>query len=59
MSKGDHDRAIADFSEAIRLDPKHVNARLSRATSYRAKGDLARSLADYQEATRLDPGRFR
>src|SRR5659263_85468 len=35
--KGDHDRAIADYNKAIRLDPKYVNALINRGISYRIK----------------------
>ena len=32
--KGDHDKAIADFTEAIRLDPKDADAYYYRGFSY-------------------------
>jgi len=54
-SKGDFDRAIADLSEAIRLDPKYAEAYYLRGVTYRNKGDLDRAIADYSEAIRLDP----
>ena len=53
--KGDHDRAIADFDEAIRLDPKLAIAFVNRGWSYERKGDYDRAIADYDEAIRLDP----
>jgi lipoprotein NlpI len=53
--KGDRDRAIADYSEAIRLDPKYARPYNGRGNAYRAKGDLDRAIADYDEAIRLDP----
>ena len=53
--KGDHDRAIADYNEAIRLDPKFPQAYSNRGVAYHAKGDHDRSIADYNEAIRLDP----
>ena len=37
--KGDHDKAIADFTEAIRLDPKDATAYNNRGASYAEKGD--------------------
>src|SRR5262252_7929501 len=52
-SKGDFDRAIADYSEAIRLDPKHAAAHYNRGKLYQDKGDLDRATADYKEAMRL------
>jgi tetratricopeptide (TPR) repeat protein len=54
-SKGEHDRAIADYDEAIRLDPKNAKAYYNRGASYYDRGELDRALTDYGEATRLDP----
>jgi tetratricopeptide (TPR) repeat protein len=53
--KGDLDRAIADYSEAIRIDPVDADAFTSRGVAYRAKGDNDRAIADFNEAIRLDP----
>jgi tetratricopeptide (TPR) repeat protein len=56
---GDHDRAIAAYSEAIRLDPKNAIAFNNRGNAYGKKGwttgDYDRAVADYSEAIRLDP----
>src|SRR5215471_18453673 len=54
-AKGDLDRAIADYSEAIRLDPKYEHAYGNRGNAWKAKGDLDRAIADYDEAIRLNP----
>jgi lipoprotein NlpI len=53
--KEDYDRAIADYSEAIRLDPKYESAYVNRAEAYAAKGDNNRANGDFNEAIRLDP----
>ena len=53
--KGDKDRAIADYNEAIRLDPKDARAFNNRGTAYSDKGDNDRAIADYNETIRLDP----
>jgi tetratricopeptide (TPR) repeat protein len=53
--KGDVDRAIADFSEAIKLDPILARAYHNRGIAYRAKGDLSRAVADQEVAIKLDP----
>lgn len=53
-AKGDLDRAIADYDEAIRLNPKDKDAISSRGNAYRAKGDFDRSLADYDQLVQLD-----
>ena len=47
--------AIADFSEAIRLNPKDAVAYNNRGVAYYAKSDLDRAIADFNEAIRLDP----
>ena len=51
----DYDRAIADFTEVIRLDPKDARAYINRGVSYREKGDAERAIADFSEAIQLDP----
>ena len=51
---GDYDKAIADFNEAIRLDPKTSLAFRNRGDTYTNKGDHNRAIADYNEAIRLD-----
>ena len=53
--KGDLDRAIADYTEAIRLDPKYGYAYSTAAPRTGAKGDLDRAIADYSEVIRLNP----
>ena len=55
QAKGDNDRAIADSTEAIRLDRKYAPAYANRGNAYRAKGDNDRAIAEYSEAIRLDP----
>src|SRR5262249_26315514 len=64
QAKGDFDRAIADYDEAIRLDPGSGLTQLSsqyslayanRASAWLAKGDFAHAVADYGEALRLEP----
>lgn len=51
----DPDAAIADFSEAIRLDPGRGKAFASRGYAYADKGDRDRAIADYDQAIKLDP----
>jgi tetratricopeptide (TPR) repeat protein len=49
------DRAIADYDQAIRLDPDYTVAYIQRGTAYKGKGDNDRAIADYTQAIRLDP----
>ena len=43
----DHDQAIADYNEAIKLDPKNAAAFRKRGNAYYDKGDMDRAIADY------------
>jgi tetratricopeptide (TPR) repeat protein len=51
----DHDHAIADLSEAIRIDPAVALFYNRRGLFYEAKNDGAHALADFTAAIRLDP----
>ena len=55
--KHDTDRAMADYDNAIRIDPGNNNAPgyRSRGQAFEAKGDFDRALADYSEAIRIAP----
>ncbi len=53
--KGHGDKAIADFSEAIRLKPDFVFAFNNRGNAYYYKGQFDRAIADFSEAIRLKP----
>src|SRR5262245_8708330 len=47
--------AMADLSEAIRLDPKSGHAYSSRARLYRDAGDDEHAFADLNAAIRIEP----
>jgi len=53
--KREYDRAIAEFNEALRLDPKNAGAYFQRGYALQSKGDYARAIADYIEVTRIEP----
>ena len=53
--KGDYDRAIADFTAAIRINPKYSSAYTNRGVAYVEEHDYDRALADYNVAIQLDP----
>jgi tetratricopeptide (TPR) repeat protein len=51
----DYDRAIAYYTEAIRLDPIYAIAYVSRGNAYDSKEDYDRAIADYEAALRINP----
>jgi tetratricopeptide (TPR) repeat protein len=55
QSKGRTNKAIADFTEAIRLDPKVGVYHRNRGVAYANKRRLPDAIADFTEAVRLDP----
>jgi tetratricopeptide (TPR) repeat protein len=54
--KGEYDKAIADFSEAIKLDPTSPSAFQNRGLAKLRKNDYENAIEDYNAAIRLDPG---
>jgi tetratricopeptide (TPR) repeat protein len=50
-----YDQAIADYTKAIKLDPKNPHYILNRGLAYRSKGDNDQAIADYTEAITLKP----
>lgn len=55
LRHGDHPRAIADFNEAIHLNPNRASLYRDRALAYRQNGEPELAIADYDEAIALDP----
>src|SRR6185436_10783521 len=53
--KGELDRALNDYNEAIRIDPKYTTIYYYRGIVFHDKGAFDRAIADYSEAIRLEP----
>ena len=53
--KGDHERAIQDYGQAIKLNTKFAAAYINRGVAYDHKGDYDRAIADYEQALKLKP----
>lgn len=52
---GEYAKAVRDFTEAIKLDPKNPAVYVSRGLANWAIRDLDKPMADFDEAIRLDP----
>jgi len=53
--KGQLDEAIAEFQEALKLNPDSVNAHGNLGIAYVKQGRYDEGIAEYKEAIRLDP----
>ena len=53
--KGNFDKEIEDYNEAIHLDPNEAMIYFNRADAHRMKGETDKAIADYTEAIRLNP----
>ena len=52
---GQSDKALADFSEALRLSPEDAVTYANRGAHYEQLKQYDRAIQDYDEAIRLDP----
>ncbi|HEY2155228.1 MAG TPA: tetratricopeptide repeat protein [Isosphaeraceae bacterium] len=52
---GDFDRAIAEYSIAIKVDPSRTESYVKRGLAWSQKGDYARAIADFDRALQVDP----
>jgi len=52
---GNRERAIEDYSEAIRLQPDYTEAYYNRGTVYIESGQYQKAVRDYTEAIRIKP----
>ena len=59
QKKGDLDGAMADYNQAIKLDPKFTGAYNNRGNIKLKKGDLKGAMADYNQAIQLDSKYYR
>jgi len=50
------DKAIADFTEALRIDPNDLGSRSNRAMVYELKGDYDKAIVDENRVLRDNPG---
>src|SRR5262249_24362323 len=55
FNAGEYDKALSEFSEAIRIDPRDAKAYLFRGGAHDKKRDYDKAIADYTEVIRLEP----
>ncbi|MCD4720944.1 MAG: tetratricopeptide repeat protein, partial [Desulfobacula sp.] len=53
---GNFDRAIADYTKALEINPGLHDTYYNRGIAWSEKGDLQRAIADCRKALSLDPG---
>jgi lipoprotein NlpI len=53
--KGQFERAIQDFDQAIRLDPNYADAFNNRGIAFSGKGDYDHAIENFDRAIALDP----
>jgi Tfp pilus assembly protein PilF len=59
FQKGDYARSIADYTEALALDPGRHDAHQGRAWAYLKAGEAERALADAERALQIKPDEAR
>ncbi len=55
FGRGDVEKAVADYTAAIRLAPKEANVQSLRGWAYFVRGAMDKAIGDSTAATRLDP----
>jgi len=53
--KKGYNKALADYTQAIKLDPTFAPAYRERGAAYSGLGDYEKAIADYNQALRLNP----
>jgi tetratricopeptide (TPR) repeat protein len=54
-AKGDLDGAMADYNEALRLNPQYALAYNNRGNIFLQRGDFDTAINNYEAALRIDP----
>ena len=58
-NKGQHDRAIQDYDQAIKLNPNYAKAFSNRGNAYDDKKQYDRAIQDFDQAIKLEPSAIR
>jgi tetratricopeptide (TPR) repeat protein len=55
LARKDANKAIADFTQAIKIDPKYAEAIASRGEVYSYIEEYGKAIADFTQAIKIDP----
>jgi len=55
FKKGDYDKAIESYNQAISINPDYADAYLNRGDAYDDKGDYDKAIESYNQVIRIDP----
>lgn len=55
LTKGEYDRAIAEFNKALEINPKDSGTYKNRGAAYMNKGQYDQALSDYTKALEINP----
>ncbi|MDE2232286.1 MAG: tetratricopeptide repeat protein [Candidatus Omnitrophica bacterium] len=55
LKQGQPAQAIADYNQALRIDPTLTDAYVGRGLSYARQGDFSKAIADYNKAVAIEP----
>jgi len=58
FEKGETDRALSDFTKAIKMNPRFAMAYYYRGMAYHRKREYDQVISDYTKAIEIDPQRF-
>jgi tetratricopeptide (TPR) repeat protein len=53
MTKGEYDKAIADYNKVIELDPKSAQTYYERGRAYESKGDYDNAASDFEKVVQI------
>ncbi len=53
--KGDSDKAIADYTKAIEINPQYASAYFNRGIAWYAKGAYDKAIADFTKVIEINP----
>ncbi|MER3447202.1 MAG: hypothetical protein C4291_10325 [Candidatus Dadabacteria bacterium] len=56
LKRGMLDKAIAEFSEAIKINPRDANAYYNRGIAYYYKGQYDQAISDFNKVLEINPG---